>query len=249
MQVIFFTGTGNSKYVAQRIAQAVSAEISDAGRLIKEGKKPLIIDEDVVICTPVYAWRTPRVLEKWMRESDFSRAKRLWYVMTCGDQIGGADKYNARLSQDLGCQHMGTAEIIMPENYIAMFNAPFPDEARKIIADSEEPIERVCSLIAEGKPIPLPKEELKYRAFSDVVNGAFYKMFIKDKDFRAEDSCIGCGQCVELCPLNNIRLVNGRPVWGGNCTHCMACICYCPKEAIEYGKGSRGKFRYNFERL
>ena len=44
MQVIFFTGTGNSKYVAQRIAQAASAEISDAGRLIKEGARIYIYE-------------------------------------------------------------------------------------------------------------------------------------------------------------------------------------------------------------
>ena len=36
---------------------------------------------------------------------------------------------------------------------------------------------------------------------------------------------------------------------GKNCTHCMACICYCPKEAIEYGKKSKGKPRYHFEAL
>ena len=53
----------------------------------------------------------------------------------------------------------------------------------------------------------------------------------------------------EKCPLNNIRLENGKPVWGKNCTHCMACICYCPKEAIEYGKKSKGKPRYHFEAL
>lgn len=49
--------------------------------------------------------------------------------------------------------------------------------------------------------------------------------------------------------MNNIHLENGKPLWGKNCTHCMACICYCPKEAIEYGKKSRGKPRYHFEAL
>ena len=47
--------------------------------------------------------------------------------------------------------------------------------------------------------------------------------------------------------MNNITLRGGRPVWGKACTHCMACICYCPAEAIEYGKKSRGKPRYRFE--
>lgn len=44
-------------------------------------------------------------------------------------------------------------------------------------------------------------------------------------------------------------LQNGKPVWGQDCTHCMACICYCPAEAIEYGKMSLGKPRYLFEAL
>ena len=51
------------------------------------------------------------------------------------------------------------------------------------------------------------------------------------------------------CPTNNIVIQNGKPVWGNNCTHCMACICRCPAEAIEYGKKSVGKPRYRFEAL
>ena len=81
------------------------------------------------------------------------------------------------------------------------------------------------------------------------MNPVFYRFFVKAEAFRATEACIGCGKCVELCPLNNIHLENGKPVWGKNCTHCMACICYCPKEAIEYGKKSKGKPRYHFEAL
>lgn len=44
-------------------------------------------------------------------------------------------------------------------------------------------------------------------------------------------------------------LQNGKPVWGQDCTHCMACLCCCPAEAIEYGKMSLGKPRYHFEAL
>ena len=75
------------------------------------------------------------------------------------------------------------------------------------------------------------------------------KKIVKADAFTVSDACIGCGKCVQLCPLNNIRLDKDKPVWGSNCTHCMACICYCPKEAIEYGKRSVGKPRYHFEAL
>lgn len=44
-------------------------------------------------------------------------------------------------------------------------------------------------------------------------------------------------------------LQNGKPLWGQDCTHCMACLCCCPAEAIEYGKMSLGKPRYHFEAL
>ena len=61
--------------------------------------------------------------------------------------------------------------------------------------------------------------------------------------------CIGCGQCAKRCPMNNVAIKDGKPVWGRNCTHCMACICYCPVSAIEYGKKSVGQPRYHFEAL
>ena len=31
--------------------------------------------------------------------------------------------------------------------------------------------------------------------------------------FRVEDSCIGCGLCARKCPVQAIRMENGRPVW------------------------------------
>ena len=59
-------------------------------------------------------------------------------------------------------------------------------------------------------------------------------------------ACIGCGKCAKLCPLNNIMLKDGKPVWGDECTHCMACIGNCPTEAIEYGSITQKKEKYNF---
>ena len=84
---------------------------------------------------------------------------------------------------------------------------------------------------------------------SAAVNPVFYRFIVKAAGFLATDSCTGCGQCVRNCPMNNLRLENGKPLWGKECTHCMACICYCPAEAIEYGKKSLGKPRYQFEKI
>ena len=72
----------------------------------------------------------------------------------------------------------------------------------------------------------------------------YYKCFMGTRAFQAGDACISCGKCVNVCPLNNIKLVNGRPSWGKSCTHCMACINLCPTGAIEYGGKTAGKPRY-----
>ena len=229
--VLYFTGTGNSRYLARRIAERLEMPLYDLNACIKVGDTaPVQTGRDVVLVKP-------------------TGAERIWFVMDCGSEIGNAAKYNRQLAAQKQLQYMGTAQIIMPENYIAMFNAPQKEQARSIVEQAEPALQKVLAQLKAGQEFPPPRETLYDRLMSGPVNPVFYRFFVKADAFRATDACIGCGKCVELCPLNNIRLENGRPVWGKNCTHCMACICYCPKEAIEYGKKSKGKPRYHFEAL
>ena len=248
--ILYFSGTGNSKYVAKRIADALGDALVNLNDRIKSGDtSPVETGERVIIVTPTYAWRIPRVVRDWLRKTELRGAKRSWFVMTCGSEIGNADKYNRELCAEKAISCMGTAQIIMPENYIAMFNAPRKEQARSIVEQAEPALQKVLAQLKAGQEFPPPRENLYDRLMSGPVNPVFYRFFVKADAFRATDVCIGCGKCVGLCPLNNIRLENGKPVWGKNCTHCMACICYCPKEAIEYGKKSKGKPRYHFEAL
>lgn len=60
-------------------------------------------------------------------------------------------------------------------------------------------------------------------------------MSIKVKQFYATDNCVSCGRCTSVCPLGNVELKEGKPVWGDRCRHCMACKNRCAKKAIEYG--------------
>ena len=57
----------------------------------------------------------------------------------------------------------------------------------------------------------------------------------KAKGFTVSSACIGCGQCVKLCPRGNITLQNGRAVIGKNCAQCLGCLQYCPQSAIAIG--------------
>ena len=248
--ILYFTGTGNSGYVARRIAEGLGEPLLCLNDRIKAGgTAPVETGERLVIVTPTYAWRIPRIVEDWLLHTELTGAKRAWFVMTCGSEIGDADRYNRRLCQAKGLVCMGTAQIVMPENFIAMFNAPTVEEARRIVAKAEPFIDRAIAAIRAGHMFSPPRKKLYDRIASSAVNPVFYLLFVKANSFTASDVCIGCGKCEKLCPLNNITLQNARPVWGSNCTQCMACICYCPTRAIEYGKKSAGKPRYHFEEL
>ena len=67
------------------------------------------------------------------------------------------------------------------------------------------------------------------------------------KGFHATDACISCGKCVSACPLQNIRLEKGRPLWGKDCAMCLSCYHHCPKHAIEYGSMTKRKGQFTLE--
>ena len=140
--------------------------------------------------------------------------------------------------------YCGCAEITMPENYIALFSTPTEEEALQIIEQAECVIDRTALCIKNKEKLSQSEISFKDKMNSGIINNLFYPVFVHAKKFYATDDCISCGKCVNVCPLNNVRIESGKPVWGDHCTHCMACICHCPKEAIEYGKHSHGLNRY-----
>ena len=243
--IVYFSGTGNSRFAAEYLAKQLDDELLDAGRRIKTGERDSIhSDRPWVFAAPIYAWRMVNVMAEYIRRTELTGSQDAYFVLTCGGEIGNAGKYAAQLCEEIGLSYKGVLEVVMPENYIAMFNAPGEDESRTIVANAKPVLEQGGELIRQGKNFPVPKVSLLDKLKSGPVNKGFYQFYVKADAFFATDSCTGCGICVEACPLNNIRLNDGKPVWDKHCTHCMACICGCPTKAIEYGKRSRGKPRY-----
>ena len=147
--IFCFSGTGNSRYIAQRIAEALQKTVIDLNARIKDNDTTTVdTGSDVVMVTPTYAWRIPKIVSEWMAKTKWTGAKRIWFVMDCGSEIGNAAKYNRSLAEQKQLHYMGTAQIIMPENYIAMFNAPQVDEAQQITAKAEPDIQAAITSYA-----------------------------------------------------------------------------------------------------
>ncbi len=243
--VLYFSGTGNSKFVAKKAADGIGDTLFSINDGIKNDKFPVVNDDVVIFASPIYAWRLPRIVNKWIKDSNAFSGKKAYFLMTCGGEIGDAEKYIKMLCKECGMAFMGCAEIVMPENYIAMFDCPSENESLDIVSRAEEALNDIIATIKAGKMIASKKVTLVDKLKSGIVNDFYYPFCVSSKKFYTTKDCIGCGKCEALCPTNNISIKNGKPIWHNSCTHCMACICDCPTKAIEYGKISQGKRRYH----
>ena len=244
--ILYFSGTGNSEYVAGKIAAQIKDTLYSIRESIHKEERPEHFSGDrFIFVTPTYAWRIPKLVEAWIRKADFQAGAKAYFLLTCGSDTGNAGKYLKRLCVDMNLEYMGMMTVVMPENYIAMFRAPGEQESIQIIHKAEPVVKQAAASIEAGEKFSEEKISVIDRLKSGIVNDAFYPLFVKTDKFRAEDSCIGCGKCAAVCPLHNIKIVDGKPIWGKACTHCMSCICDCPMGAVEYGKASVGQERYH----
>lgn len=243
--ILYFSGTGNSRYCAEAFAYALHDEMTDCFSFLRQKESTdLHSERPWVFFAPTYAWQLPHLFRDFILNSTFSGNRDAYFVLTCGDDVGNAGVLLEKLCRKKNLHYRGILEVVMPENYIAMFNVPKPATQKKIIANAEPSIQNGIDCVRNNKDFPVYKATFVQKLKTHIVNPVFYATCVKAKDFYATDACISCGKCANVCVSNNIRMENGRPVWGKNCTHCMACICRCPKEAIEYADKSKGKPRY-----
>ena len=173
-------------------AEALREQVTDLNAKIKAGDhSPIQTGRDVIVITPTYAWRIPRIASDWLAQTELTGAERVWFVMNCGSEIGNASQYNRRLAERKRLRYMGTAQIVMPENYIAMFAVPQAEEARKIVQQAEPDIAGVIARLEAGQAFAAPRNTFYDRFMSGPVNPVFYRFFVKANAFQASSSCTG----------------------------------------------------------
>lgn len=243
--IFYFSGTGNSQLAAKQIAADIGDEVVSINQCLRGGRRERFQSErPLVFVAPTYAWRIPKVVDDWIRETEFAGSRRAYFVLTCGDDCGNAAAYLKTLCGVKGFHFCGLAPVVMPENYLAMFATPDEAEAQAILEHAKPQIAALAAPIRAGKPFPENKATFTEKLKSGPVNPLFYRFCVSDRGFSASEACISCGLCAQRCPLGDITIENKKPKWRGNCTHCMACIGGCPTQAIEYKKNSKGRPRY-----
>lgn len=243
--IIYFTGTGNSQYVAESLADQLQDEVVSSIDLMKQEKAGVFqSDKPWVFVFPVYISTIAKIFADFLLKSQFTGSKDAYFVATCAGEMGASANDAMQICDKKGFSYKGIEMVLMPQNYIALFKMTPTDECERRYQEAEKSIAHISAKISKGESLNQKKASGFEYAGTKLVEKIYYGPFTKTKNFYASDECVGCGLCEKVCPLNNITMVNGKPKWLKSCVHCMACINRCPKQAIEYGKKTAGKQRY-----
>jgi Fe-S-cluster-containing hydrogenase component 2/flavodoxin len=248
-QIYYFTGTGNSLFVARQLAKELdNTEVISIPKVID---KPLTVSAEAVgLIFPVYMWGMPLIVERFvdqLGEVKGIRDKYIFSVSTHGGMPAGTQLQLRDQLREHGLTLAAGYSIQMPGNYTPLYGAKTLAVQAKQFAKAQKKIRTIAAVIKK-------KNKGEIEANNGLVNAFFsgfvYKASAKHipqmaKSFWVDGKCNHCRICVKICPVQNIVWENDLPKWLDKCEQCLACLQWCPQEAIQYGKNTASRKRYH----
>lgn len=251
--VYYFSGTGNSTFVATTLANFLGIQKS----FIPDVKPELIVEpeERFLLVFPVYSWGVPPLVIDFIRKFPHSYWERLKEknlsvdcVMTCGDEVALAPEMIASCFKKSGIEIHSIWSVIMPNNYVLLpgFDIDSKElENKKLNGCEGRILEIAQSLLRGDKRIDVTRGSLAALK-SRVIYPLFKKWGVSPRKWHYTAACISCGKCAGICPLENVKMQQQHPVWGTRCCSCLGCYHICPVHAVAYGQATRKKGQYMF---
>lgn len=242
--IYWFSGTGNSRYVAERIAELIGEPTQSIAGINEIGET-----EDIVgIVFPVYGWMPPTIVRRFAQANAtrLNAAAYSFAVMTCGDDAGKA----LNVLRATGFTPQSAFTVIMPNTYVSLPGFDIDSDAvrKHKLRNCAERIDQIAAKIAaRDKAIDI-HEGMLPRTKTYLLGRIIAGYLTASRKFRAGKACNSCGTCARACPVGNIPTVKPRPAWGDNCTGCLACYHVCPRHAIAFGSFTGGKGQYTLQR-
>ena len=241
--IFYYTGTGNSLWVARTIAH----EMGEARVLPISGcdEREAVNSKTIGLIFPVHIWGVPTPVIRFVEKLRGLRPEYIFAVAVHAGQVSNTLVQLKRVMAGEGMLLSAGFEIRMPSNYIP-WGGPGPlEKQHELFTLAQEKILRIVDGIQKMIPMGIERGPLWQRIiFTPIYTLSLSHVPEMDKKFWADDRCNACGICRDVCPASNISLYEGRPLWHHRCEQCFACLQWCPQEAIQYGKRTPGYERY-----
>ncbi|MCL2839374.1 MAG: EFR1 family ferrodoxin [Defluviitaleaceae bacterium] len=234
MIMLYFSGTGNSKYIAKQFCTRMKATCHSIEEDI-DFEKLIGTENTIGFCYPIYMSSVPRIMREFLsKHMKALKGKKIIILCTQWLLSGDGTRKFALLLPKNHVEIIYTAHFFMPNNMNDIVFLPISKgkalEDYRIRANRK--IELICNHIKNGK--------IKKRGFSilAIMLGfpqAFFMTSTEkwaNKAVRINSHCNQCGICIKTCPMHNFHIHGGKVQQKQNCTMCYRCINTCPKKAI-----------------
>jgi len=249
--IYYFNGTGNTAWVVQRLAAALTAHGNAVtARSCETLTAPVALRAcDVLgLAFPTASSYAPAPFRAWLAALPECQALPLFVVTTASYAAGDTAWYAAQPLKARGYAPFLLANVLMPNNFyippMDFLPVTPPQRIPKKLEKAQRKINRLAELIhtqtphVEGAGLFGRLLGIQQRWSRDTFEKRLFKPFF------ADETCTRCGWCVQHCPVDNIVLDEDGLHFGAQCCLCMRCYSFCPKQAIQATRKTRNAKRY-----
>lgn len=241
--IFFFSGTGNTWWVGECLAQALNqrgmtAEVVSIEQITSGVAAEIIREADVLgLGYPVYGSDAPNIMKDFI-EALPNRTQMLptmIYVTQLGWSGNGASFMRSKLKKK-GYDVRWAVEFKMPNN-ISLDLGKLVNELFSIFKPDLQATAAKAGKLAEciviGKKWIEGGIPILNMGWTQRIPFRWATPWITTHTWSVdEDKCSACGKCERICPVGNISMVEGLPEWHDHCSKCVRCFNYCPELAI-----------------
>lgn len=234
--ILYFSATGNCKYVACRLSSALGQNAMSIVDSIRRGTYSFT-DDSIGIISPTYFWGLPSIMKEFLEKADF-HTQYLYFVSTYGT-TPGASAVMARKA--IGGKPVNAFySVRMADTWTPIFDLSTPAKTAGFTKTTEAEIDEVIRNVSERRTNKRMAPSLPAFLAEWIAQPIYNKDKRRTVHFRVESSCVGCGLCAKKCPVQAIEMRDSHPVWvKETCVLCLGCLHRCPKFAIQYGKNTK----------